>query len=205
MILKIHPDNPDKRKVAMVADCLREGGLVIYPTDTVYGLGCDISNKSAMERLYRFKGVKPGKANFSFICYDLSHISEYAAQLDNATYKLMRACLPGPYTFILKASSNVPRAFKNKKRTVGIRVPDNNIAREIVREFGTPIVSTSVHHTDKILDYITDPEYIHEELGKVVDIVVDGGAGGLEPSTVIDCVGHTPELIRLGKGPVDLI
>ena len=205
MLLRIHPENPDPRKVKMVAECLRDGGLIIYPTDTVYGLGCDISNKSAMERLYRFKGVKPGKANFSFICYDLSHITEYAKQVDTPTYKLMRHCLPGPYTFILKASNTIPRPFKNKKKTVGIRVPDNEIARAIVQELGHPIVSTSVHHTDKILDYITDPEYIHEELGRIVDIVVDGGPGGVEPSTVIDCTGGEPELIRAGKGEVEVI
>lgn len=205
MLLKIHPDNPDRRKVAMVIECLRDGGLVIYPTDTVYGLGCDISNKGAMERLCRYKGIKPNKANFSIICADFSHLSEYAAQIDTPTYKLMNRCLPGPYTFILRGSGNLSKVFWGNKRTVGIRVPDNEIVRTVVQALGHPIVSSSVHSNDTFLDYYTDPEIIHEELGKHVDIVIDGGIGGLEPSTIIDCTGDEPEVIREGKGDPDVL
>jgi len=204
MLLKIHPDNPDRRKIGMVVDCLRKGGLVIYPSDTVYGLGCDISNKAAMERLCRYKGIKPAKANFTIICKDLSHISEYASQLENSIFKFMRHNVPGPYTFILKGSRNISKIFWGNKKTVGIRVPDNNISREIVNELGHPIVGTSVHSNDSFLDYYTDAEIIHEELGKFVDIVVDGGPGGLLPSTIFDCTGHEPVLIREGKGEVDI-
>lgn len=205
MLLKIHPDNPNPRKIAEVVECLKDGGLIIYPTDTLYGLGCDISNKAAMEKLYWYKGVKQAKANLSFICNDLSHISEYAAQLDNSTFKLLKSCLPGPYTFILKASRNLPHVIKNKKKTVGIRVPDHNIAQAIVTALGHPIVSTSVKKNDDFLDYETDPEIIHEELGHLVDIVIDGGTGGLVPSTVIDCTGDQPVLVRQGKGEVELL
>ena len=200
MIVKLYEENPSERIVKQVVDCLKSGGLVVYPTDTLYGLGCDIFNKRAMERLYRYKGVKAKKANFSFICYDLSHISEYAAQLDTPTYKLMKSCLPGPFTFILKASKQIPTLFKNNKKTVGIRVPDNNIARMMVKELGYPIVSTSIFQKDDVLGYYTDPEEIHDELGHLVDIVVDGGIGGLEASTVVDCTGYEPEILRQGKG-----
>ena len=201
MLVKIYEENPNPREISKVVDCLKSGGLVIYPTDTVYGLGCDIFNKRAMERLYQFKGLKPkNKANFSIICYDLSDISTYAKQLDTPTYKLMKRCLPGPFTFILPASRQIPKYFVNNRKTIGIRVPDNAIARTIVNELGHPIVSTSVHHRDKIIDYITDPELIHEELGHLVDIVVDGGNGGIDPSTVVDCSGNEVEIIRQGKG-----
>jgi tRNA threonylcarbamoyl adenosine modification protein (Sua5/YciO/YrdC/YwlC family) len=201
MLIKIYEENPNPKEISKVVNCLKSGGLVIYPTDTVYGLGCDIFNKRAMERLYQFKGLKPkNKANFSIICYDLSHISEYAKQLDTPTYKLMRRTLPGPFTFILDASKQIPNFFVNNRKTIGIRVPDNLIARTIVKELGNPIVSTSVHHKDYIIDYITDPELIHEELGDLVDIVIDGGNGGIEPSTVVDCTGAEPEIVRQGKG-----
>lgn len=178
MLLNIHPVNPDKRKIAQVVECLRSGGVVIYPTDTVYGLGCDIYQSRAIERICRMKGVKPEKANLSFICNDLSHISEFTLNVDTPTYKLMRRLLPGPFTFILKANNSVPKLFKNNKRTVGIRVPDNAIARDIVQELGHPIVSTSIHHDDDIIEYITDPEMIFEQYGHLVDIVIDGGIGG---------------------------
>ena len=202
MLLKIHPENPDRRKIQIVVDCLKKGGLIIYPSDTVYGMGCDISNKKAMERLCRYKGIKPDKANFTIICYDLSHISEYAAQLDNVTYKLMKRCLPGPYTFILKGNKAISKIFRNNKKTVGIRVPENNIARTIVHELGHPIVGTSVHSSDTFIDYYTDAEDIYEDLGKFVDIVIDGGPGGLIPSTIFNCVEDVPELVRVGKGDV---
>ncbi|MEZ5010090.1 MAG: L-threonylcarbamoyladenylate synthase [Chitinophagales bacterium] len=201
MLVKMYEENPNERQIKQVVDCLRSGGLVVYPTDTVYGLGCDIFNKQAMERLYQYKGLKPkNKANFSIICYDLSDISTYAKQLNTSTYKLMRRALPGPFTFVLDASREIPNFFINNRKTIGIRVPDNNIARAIVKELGNPIVSTSVHHRDTVLDYITDPELIHEELGDLVDMVVDGGMGGIEPSTVVDCTGDEPEILREGKG-----
>jgi len=205
ILLSIHPENPDKRKISQVVDTLRQGGVIIYPTDTVYGLGCDIFNTKAIETICRIKGIKPEKANLSFVCYDLRHISEYTRSVDTSTYKLMRRALPGPYTFILKANNMIPKLFKNNKKTVGIRVPDNHIAREIVQELGHPIVSTSIRSDDKIVDYFTDPELIYEEFGNRVDIVIDGGIGGLEPSTVIDCSGDSPEILREGKGVSSLI
>lgn len=203
MLLEIFPDNIDMRKMKQVVDCLRNGGLVIYPTDTVYGLGCDIFNKEAVEKICRIKGVKVDKMNFSFICNDLSHISDYTVSVDTPTYKLMKRCLPGPYTFILKANNSIPKLFKNNKKTVGIRVPDNNIARMIVSELGNPIITTSVHHEDDIIDYITDPNAIYERYENLVDIVIDGGTGGYHPSTVIDCSGDEPVLIREGLGKTD--
>lgn len=205
MLLSIHPENPEPRKIKQVTECLADGGLVIYPTDTVYGLGCDIFNQKAIERLCRLKGVKPGKMSFSFICNDLSHISEYTLNLDTPTYKLMKKALPGPFTFILKANNSIPKLFKNNKKTVGIRVPDHPIPRAIVAELGHPIITTSIHHEDEILDYITDPELIYERFGKLVDIVIDGGWGGIEPSTVVDCTGDFPEVVREGKGDPDLL
>jgi len=205
MLLKIHPDNPQPRRIAQVVECLKNSGLIIYPTDTLYGLGCDIHNKSAMERLHRYKGINQKKANLSFICSDLSHISEYAAQLDNPTYKLMKRALPGPYTFILKANSNVPKLFRNNKKTVGIRVPDHAIAHAIINELGNPIVSTSVRIDNDFANYLSNPEIIHAELGHLVDIVIDGGVGGLIPSTIINCTGREPVLIREGKGDVNVI
>lgn len=188
------------RKMKIIVDCLRNGGLVIYPTDTVYGLGCDIFNKDAVNKICRLKNVKIEKMNFSFICHDLSNISDYTMNVDNPTYKLMKRCLPGPFTFILKANNSVPKLFKNNKKTVGIRVPDNEIARTIVRELGHPIITTSIHHEDDIIDYITEPSAIYERYEKLVDIVIDGGSGGYHPSTVIDCTGDEPTVIREGAG-----
>lgn len=203
MLLEINPKNPDARKIQQVVECLRAGGLVIYPTDTVYGLGCDIYNQKAIERLCRVKGVRADKMSFSFICNDLSHISEFTQNLDTPTYKIMRKALPGPYTFILKANNSIPKIFKNNKKTVGIRVPDHPIPRVIVQELGNPIITTSIHHDDEIIDYITDPYYIHEQFEKLVNIVIDGGIGGLVPSTIIDCTGDYPQLIREGKGETE--
>ena len=204
MLLELFPHNIDMRKMKQVVDCLRNGGLVIYPTDTVYGLGCDIFNKSAVEKICRLKGVKLEKMNFSFICYDLSHISDYTLNVDTRTYKLMKRCLPGPFTFILKANNAIPKLFKNNKKTVGIRVPDNDIARMIVQELGNPIITTSVHHEDDIIDYITDPNAIYERYEKIVDIVIAGGIGGYKPSTIIDCTGEEPIIVRDGIGKIDL-
>ncbi|MBK7506273.1 MAG: threonylcarbamoyl-AMP synthase [Bacteroidetes bacterium] len=200
MLIEIHPKNPDERKIKQVVDCLKNGGLIIYPTDTVYGLGCDIYNTKAIEKLARLKGIKPEKANFSFICNDLSHISEYTIGLETTVFKLMKRTLPGPFTYILKANNSIPKLFKNNKKTVGVRIPDNQIARTIVKELGNPIVSTSIHNGDAIIDYLNDPYEIHEQFEKLVDIVIDGGMGDIEPSTIVDCTGDEPTIIRQGKG-----
>jgi tRNA threonylcarbamoyl adenosine modification protein (Sua5/YciO/YrdC/YwlC family) len=182
---------------------LRRGGLIIYPTDTVYGLGCDITNHKALEAICRIRNIKPEKANFSFICYDLSHISDYIKPIDNATFRVLKKALPGPFTFILNASGNVPKMLSSNKKTVGIRVPDNNIAREIVKTLGNPILSSSIRDEDDIIEYSTDPELIHEKYEHMVDIVIDGGYGGNVPSTVVDCTSGSFEIIREGKGDLD--
>jgi tRNA threonylcarbamoyl adenosine modification protein (Sua5/YciO/YrdC/YwlC family) len=204
MILHIHPDNPGDRQVQKAVEILQEGGIIIFPTDTVYGLGCDIYNARAVERVARIKGISIEKANFSFICYDLSHLSDFAKHVNNVTFKLMKQCLPGPFTFILEASHNVPRVFRNKKKTIGIRIPDNNIIRSIVKELEHPMLTTSIHDEDEILDYITDPELIHDKYQNLVDAVIDGGYGNIYPSTVIDCSGEDPVILRQGIGEVEL-
>ncbi|MAX05385.1 MAG: threonylcarbamoyl-AMP synthase [Flavobacteriales bacterium] len=204
MLLHIHQDNPDYRKIKMVVECLKNGGVIIYPTDTVYAFGCDVYNKRAMERLCRIKGVDIKKHNLSFVCYDLSHIANFSRQLENSTYKLMKKALPGPYTFILNANSSIPKLFKNKKREVGIRIPDNNIPREIVKELGNPIVSTSVKDDDMVIEYSTDPELIYEYFKKHVDLVISGGYGESTPSTIVKCTKSTPEILREGKGNTNL-
>ena len=203
MLLKIHPDNPNEREIKQVVECLKDGGIIIFPTDTVYALGCDIHRHKAVEKLCRIKGIKLEKSNFSFICYDLSHISDFTQQFDREVYKLMKSTLPGPFTFILNANNNVPNLFKFKKKTIGIRVPDNNIALEIVKESGNPIMSFSLHHGDEILEYHTDPDLIFEEYGNLVDVVIDGGIGGIEVSTIIDCTLSPPTIIRQGKGVIN--
>jgi tRNA threonylcarbamoyl adenosine modification protein (Sua5/YciO/YrdC/YwlC family) len=203
MIIEIHPANPDTRKIKQVVECLQDGGLVIYPTDTVYSIGCDMMNTKALEKLARLKNVKVEKANFSLICYDLSHITEYSKQLSNPVFKLMKSVLPGPYTFILEAGRNIPKIFSEKKKTIGIRVPDNNIARSIIKELGHPITATSVHDEDDILEYTTDPFLIHEKWNKLVDIVIDGGPGGLEASTILDCTSNEIVVVREGKGSIE--
>ncbi|MEA3477878.1 MAG: L-threonylcarbamoyladenylate synthase [Bacteroidota bacterium] len=200
MLLRIHPQNPSQRQVDIVIDCLKKGGVIIYPTDTVYGLGCDINNSRAVERVARIKGIKKEKANFSFICQDLSHLSDFTKPIDNSIFKLMKSHLPGPYTFILRANNNVPRIFQSKKKTVGIRVPDNNIILEIVRQLGNPVMTTSIHDEDELLEYTTDPGLIYEKYESQVDIVIDGGYGGFVPSTILNCTSDEPELIRRGKG-----
>ena len=202
--IKLYNENPNPREIKKVVDILRNGGLVIYPTDTVYGLGCDITNTKALERVARIKGVKLEKANFSFICNDLSHISDYIRQIDTRTYKILKKALPGPYTFILPGNNNLPKVFK-KKKTVGIRVPDNNIAQTIVKELGNPIVSTSIYDEDDIIEYTTDPELILEKWDNLVDAVIDGGYGDNVASTIIDLSGYEPEIIREGKGDIDII
>lgn len=202
MYIELFPNNIDLRKLRIITECLKDGGLIIYPTDTVYGLGCDVFNRDAVEKVCRLKKVKPEKMNFSFVCYDLSHISEYTLNLATPTYKLMKRCLPGPYTFILNANNAIPKLFKNNKRTIGIRVPDNQIARSIVHELGNPILSTSIHHEDDIIDYITEPYSIYERYENLVDIIIDGGTGGIVPSTIIDCTHDEPVLIREGAGEI---
>lgn len=203
MLLRIHPENPQERLLLQVVDVLCKGGVIIYPTDTVYGLGCDITNSKAVERVARIRGVKLEKANFSFICKDLSHLSAYARHVDNPTFKLMKQTLPGPYTFILQASSQVPRIFKSKKRTVGIRIPDNLICNELVRLLGNPILTTSIHDPDQVIEYTTDPELIHENFENLVDLVIDGGYGNNQPSTVLDCSGDEIVVLREGAGVID--
>lgn len=203
MLVKIYEENPNPREVQKVIDVLRGGGIIVYPTDTVYGLGCDITNAKAVEKVSRFKNVQIEKSNMSFICSDLSHLSDYAKPISNQIFKLIKRNLPGPFTFILEANSNVPKYFKGKKKTVGIRVPDNEIILEIVRQLGNPILSTSVYDEDEIIEYTTDPELIHEKLGDFADLVIDGGFGGNIPSTVIDCTGDSPVILRQGKGVVE--
>lgn len=200
MLLTIYPKNPDPLQIKKVVECMRDGGVVIYPTDTVYGIGCDINKLRAIERIAKIKNINPEKANFSIICSDLSHLSNYAKPLDNKLYRVMRKALPGPFTFILQASGNVPKIFKAKKTTIGIRIPDNNIPLEIVKMLDNPIVNTSVHAADEIIDYTTDPQEIYEQFKHQVDIVIDGGFGGNQPSTVVNCSEGDFEIIREGAG-----
>ena len=199
-LIKLYPENPEEKKIRYVVDVLREGGLIIYPTDTIYGLGCDIFNSRALDRLKLIKGIKGKKLDLSFICYDLSQLSEYARHVSTPVFKLMKKSLPGPFTFILESSSKTPRILNAKKKTVGIRVPDNNIPREIVKTLGNPIITTSVHDDDKVHEYATDPTLMYEEFGNQVDLIIDGGYGNVTPSTVVDCTGPEPVVVREGKG-----
>ena len=203
MLTKIYPENPNEKAIEQAVDILRKGGIIIYPTDTVYGMGCDISNSKAIEKICKIRGIKPEKANFSFICYDLSHISDFTRQIDNETYRVIKKALPGPFTFIFNANKNVPKLLSSNKKTVGIRVPDNIIARTIVKMLGNPIISTSIHDDDEIIEYSTDPELIHEKYEDIVDLVIDGGYGDNEPSTIVDCSEGEFEIIRQGKGDLD--
>jgi tRNA threonylcarbamoyl adenosine modification protein (Sua5/YciO/YrdC/YwlC family) len=200
MLIHIHPDNPQPRNIATVVECLRKGGVVIYPTDTIYGIGCDIFNPDAINRIARIKQVDVRKAQFSFICSDLSHLSDYAKSVDTPIFRLLKAALPGPYTFILEASREVPKLLKTRKDTVGIRVPNNKICHEIVTALGHPIMSASLP-MDGDIAYYTDPEIMHDLFESRVDIVVDGGIGHVTPSTIIDCTQGAPVLIREGAGP----
>jgi tRNA threonylcarbamoyl adenosine modification protein (Sua5/YciO/YrdC/YwlC family) len=203
-LIRIYEQNPNPKEIDRVVNVLRNGGLVIYPTDTVYGLGCDITNTKALEKIARIKGVKLEKANFSFICADLSNLSDYVRQIDTATFKILKRALPGPYTFILPGSNKLPKIFK-KKRTVGIRVPDNSIALSLVEKLGNPIVSTSIYDEDELIEYTTDPELIHEKWDNLVEVVIDGGYGDNVASTVIDLSESTPSVIREGKGSLVVI
>jgi len=202
-LIKIFEENPNEREIDKIVKVLKKGGLIIYPTDTVYGLGCDITNTKAMEKVAKIKGVKLNKANFSFICYDLSNLSDYVKQIDTATFKTLKRNLPGPYTFILPGNNNLPKAFKNKS-TVGIRIPDNNIIRDLVKKLGNPIMSTSIYDEDDLIEYMTDPELIYEKWESLVDIVIDGGYGDNTPSTIIDLSEEGEVVVlREGKGSIE--
>lgn len=203
-LIKIYEENINPRMIDKAVEVLKKGGLIIYPTDTVYGLGCDITNTKAMQKLAQIKGVKLAKSNFSFICKDLSNLSDYVKQIDSQTFKLLKRALPGAYTFVLPGSKTLPNAFKNRK-TVGIRVPDNKIAIELVNLLGNPIVSTSIYDEDEVLEYTTDPELIYEKWNSKVDLVIDGGYGDNHASTVIDLTGDEPEVLREGKGSLDIL
>jgi len=202
--IKIYEDKPNETAIKKVVEVLKNGGLVIYPTDTVYGLGCDITNSRALERLAKLKGIKLEKANFSFVCSSLSNISDYVKQIDTPTFKILKRALPGAYTFILPGNNDLPKDFR-KKKTVGIRVPDNNIAIQIVEMLGNPIVSTSIHDEDEVIEYSTDPELIFEKWQNQIDLVIDGGYGENIASTIIDLTGHEPIIVREGKGDVNVI
>lgn len=203
MLIRIYEENPNEKAIEKVVAVLKKGGIIIYPTDTVYGLGCDITNQKAIERIAKLRGIKPEKANFSFICYDLSNISTYIKPIDNSVFRVLKKALPGPFTFIFNVSGNVPKLLSSNKKTVGIRVPDNNIARQIVQLLGNPILSTSIHDDDDIIEYTTDPELIYEKYQDSVDLVIDGGNGANIPSTVIDCTSGDFEILRQGKGKIE--
>lgn len=203
-LIRIYDKNPNPKAIEKAVDVLRNGGLIIYPTDTVYGLGCDITKTRALEKIARIKQVKLEKANFSFICYDLSNLSAYVRQIDNTTYKILKRALPGPFTFILKGNNNLPKAFK-KKTTVGIRIPDNAIIRTIVQQLGNPIVSTSIYDEDEVIEYTTDPELIFEKWKDKVDLVIDGGYGGNVASTIVDLSEGEIAIVREGKGDIALL
>ncbi|GAB6119287.1 L-threonylcarbamoyladenylate synthase [Dysgonomonas termitidis] len=202
MLVKLYEENPNPKEIDKIVKVLQDGGLIVYPTDTVYAIGCDALNVRAVEKICRMKDINPEKSNLSIICYDLSNISEYA-RVDNNTFKLMKKNLPGPFTFILNTTSSLPKIYKNKK-TVGIRIPGNNIIRELVHTLGNPIMTTSVKDDDEVIEYTTDPELIYERYQDLVDIVIDGGYGGIEASTIVDCTGDEPEIIRQGKGELIL-
>lgn len=205
MFLKIYPENPNPREIQKAVDCLQEGGVIIYPTDTIYGIGCDIFQSKSVERIQTLLGNKKKKSTMTFICYDLSHLSDYVKPLPNPIFKMMKRVLPGPYTFILEANNHVPKILQSNKKTIGIRVPDNNVIREIVRVLGRPILSTSVKDDDEVIEYTTDPELIYERFGDRVDMLVDGGYGDNVPSTVVDCTSGEIEIIREGKGDLSLL
>ncbi len=204
-IVRIHPDNPQESALEKAVKVLEEGGLIVYPTDTVYSFGCDLRQPKALERLARIKGLKVEKADFSIVFHDLSQLSQYTRQVDTPTYKMLKRCLPGAYTFILSANAEVPRLFKSKKKTIGIRIPDHSIPRALAQKLGSPLVASSVHDEDEILEYTTDPELIAEKYGKQVDLVVDGGMGNQYASTVVDLSGPEMRILREGKGAVDLL
>ena len=203
--IEIHPENPQSNRISKIIESLKKGGVIIYPTDTVYGIGCDISNTRAVERLCKIQSIDPRKINLSFICYDLSHIAEYTRNLPTPIFKIMKKVLPGPYTFILTSNNNVPKILHTKKNTIGIRVPNHIIPRTIVKELGNPILNSSIKDIDKIIEYTTDPEEIYERYKHLVDFVIDSGAGGNRASTILDCTGDEVEIIREGQGAIDFL
>jgi tRNA threonylcarbamoyl adenosine modification protein (Sua5/YciO/YrdC/YwlC family) len=203
MLLELHPDNPNPRELKKVIDSLKSDGVIIIPTDTIYAIACKLDSKKAIERMAKIAGKKSEKVNFSLICSDLSNIADYTSNIDKAVFRLLKNNLPGPFTFILKANNNVTRFFAGNKKTIGIRVPDNAIAQSIIKELGMPLVVSTIHHEDVILEYMTDPEEIHEKFDHQVDLVIDGGAGGNEASTIIDCTGDEPVVVREGKGIIN--
>jgi tRNA threonylcarbamoyl adenosine modification protein (Sua5/YciO/YrdC/YwlC family) len=206
VLLRINEKNIPSVTVSQIVDCLKNGGIIIYPTDTVYALGCDITQARAIEKICKLKNIKPEKSNFSFVCSDLSHLSEYTSAIPNHVFRVMKKALPGPYTFILEANNNVPKLLKQNKKTIGIRVPDNAICKEIVEQLGNPLISTSLHDSsDDILEYFSDPEAIHQQYGEVVDMVIDGGFGNIYPSTVIDCSEGDFEVVREGLGSLEIL
>jgi tRNA threonylcarbamoyl adenosine modification protein (Sua5/YciO/YrdC/YwlC family) len=203
--IKIYPENPEIKKIQRIVEVLRDGGVIIYPTDTVYGMGCDIHKQRAVERIAQIKGIKPKKHNFSFICYDLSDIADYTRALSTPVFKVMKKALPGPYTFILEANNQVPKILNSNKKTVGIRVPDHPVPRLLVKELGSPILTTSIRDEDDVVEYSTDPELIYEKYKDLVDIVIDGGYGKNVASTILDCTGNQIEVVREGLGSVEEI
>jgi len=205
MLLKIYPENPNPRAIRQIVECLEDGGVIIYPTDTIYGIGCDIFKQKSIEKVVNLVGKNKKKSSLSFICSDLSHLSDFSRPIENNIFKVMKKVLPGPYTFILGANNNVPKLLQSNKKTIGIRIPDNDIICEIVKELGHPILSTSIKDDDEIIEYTTDPELIYEKYGDLVDIVIDGGFGDNIPSTVVNCTSGTIVIVREGKGNVDLL
>lgn len=200
MLIELFPDNIDTKKLAAVVQTLKSGGVIIYPTDTVYTMGCALSSAKGIEKVAKLKNVKMEKAKFSIVCSDLSHLTDYSQPVSNPVFKLMKTLLPGPFTFILEANRNIPRYFAANRKSIGIRIPDNKIIKMLVEMLGEPIISTSIHDDDEILEFSTDPERIDEKWGSLVDLIIDGGPGGLDPSTIIDCTNGAVEIIRVGKG-----
>ena len=204
MLIRLFNDNPNQKHIRQIVDLLENGAIIIYPTDTVYAMGCDIKASKSIEKIARFKGLNPKNPDLSLIFHDMSQLSEYTIIRDNNIFKLLKRNLPGPFTFIVQANNQIPKLFKNKKKTVGIRIPDNNIVLELVRELGRPVITTSIHDPDEIIEYTTDPELIHEKYNDFVDAVVDGGFGNNEASTIVDCTGDEIEIVRQGLGILEL-
>jgi tRNA threonylcarbamoyl adenosine modification protein (Sua5/YciO/YrdC/YwlC family) len=204
MLIRLYNENPSQKHIRQIVDILESGGVIIYPTDTVYAMGCDINATRSIEKIARYKGLNPKNPDMSLIFHDMSQLSEYTVIRNNTLFKLLKRNLPGPFTFIVQANSQIPKLFKNKKKTVGIRIPDNRIVLELVRELGRPIITTSIHDSDEVLEYSTDPELIFEKYSDFADVVVDGGFGNKEASTIVDCTGDEPEIIRQGLGILEL-
>lgn len=203
MLIRLYEENPSPKKLRQVADILGNDGIIIYPTDTVYAMGCSLTSRKAIEKLAQYKGVNPDNPDLSVIFHDMSQLSEYTVIRDNTLFKLLKRNLPGPFTFIVQANSQIPRLFMGKKKTIGIRIPDNKIVLEIVKEFGKPVITTSIHDQDEVIEYTTDPELIHEKFSEIAEAVIDGGYGRNEASTIVDCTGEEPVIVRQGLGILD--